>query len=242
MPRGAPDYSNVRGTATLERATDYGELAARMGSPVIFDRAGIVVFMDTFEHGLTGWQLTASGTGASVAISTEAARMGAFSVKMVTGDDETNASQLYRRFPYPELSKYGFESSILFGSTVRYMIWTIALRDGTNEHQFQIMYTPGDEEFVVTIPGGSSIAILEDIVLDTGYGLFHNVKLVADFDNLKYVRLAVNEQIVDLSDYEPYTFPHDSNPHLGVTFTLYGNDGDNDVVYVDDVIVTQREE
>lgn len=241
MPRDAPDYSNVGGMGTLERAQDWTELAVRLGSPKSHDRAGIVLFMDSFEYGFESWEKTEGATGGSVVVTSEKARTKAFCVKMVSGSGANEASQLYRRFPYPELSNYGFESSVIFADTVQYMIWTLALRDGAEEHQFQIMYIPGETQFTATIPGGSSIAVLSDITLDKGYGLFHNIKFVVDFDNLKYIRLIVNEEEVDLSDYEPYTFTHVSNPHLGVTFTLYGDTGDNDAVYIDDVIVTQRE-
>lgn len=241
MARGAPDYSNVTGVGTLERTSQFDELAVRLGSCVKHDRGGIVLFLDSFEFGCASWAKSAGATGGSVAATSEECSTGAFCAKMVSGSGAGEASQLYRRFPYPELSVYGFSSSVQFKDTVQYMIWTLALRDGTQEHQFQITYSPGDEQFLVTIPGGVSVACLSDIVLDTGYGMFHTVKLIADFNNLAYVGLVVNEESVDLSDYEPYTFAHVSNPHLGVTFTLYGNTGDNDTVYVDDVVVTMRE-
>lgn len=241
MPKDAPDYSNVAGAGILGTTQGFDELAVRLGSPVRFDRGGNVLFMDSFEGGVASWQKTEGATGGSVAATAEDYRTGHFSAKLVSGSGELEGSQLYRAFPYPELNKYGFESSVQLNTTVLYMIWTMALRDGENEHQFQIMYIPGEDQFVVTIPGGSSLACYEDIALAEGRGLFHNVKLVADFETLKYVRLIVNEHSVDLSEYEPYTFPNDASPHMVITFSLYGNTGDNDVVYIDDVIVTRRE-
>lgn len=242
MPRGAPDYSNVRAYGPLKRLDDMAELAARLGSPVTHERSGRIVYFDSFEEGMASWQTAANGTGASVAVSAENKRHKAFSVKMVAGSDGGASVQMARAFPYPTLNKYGLEFSLMLEHTPLYLIWTLARRDGAEEHQFQCMYTPGDKEIVVTIPGGSSVAIKEDIELFVGSGLFHTFKLIVDFENNVYEALIINEERIELGEYEPYTFDYVSSPHTNVIITLYGNAGDNDTAYIDDVILTQAEE
>jgi len=241
MPRGAPDYSNVTAVGPFHRLDDMAELAARLGSPATFDRRGRIIFIDSFEHGMASWEVGGSGTGTAVVVSPTHKRSKAFSVKMTNGSTANWSAQIARAFPYPDLNKYGLEFSVMFANAPKYLIATLSKRDGTQEHQFQIMYMGDEDELVVTIPGGSSVAVIEDLDLSTGYGLFHTFKLVADFENNEYVRVSVNDQVVDLSDYEPYTFAHVSSPHVNVVFTFYGHDAENIDCYIDDVILTQAE-
>jgi len=128
------------------------ELAARTGSIVTFDRQGSVVFLTDFETGMSSWESAANGTGASVGVSPEHARNGAFSVKMVGGSDGGRSAQISRAFPYPVLNKYGLETSIMFLYEVQYLIITLGLRDGAEEHQYQLTYEPTASEMRVTIP------------------------------------------------------------------------------------------
>lgn len=241
MPRGAPDYSNVRAPSPLSRLDDMGELAARLGSPVTHDRKGRIIFVDSFEYGMASWQVSAPGDS-TVVVSPDNKRSKAFSVKMtaVSGNG-LGGAQISRAFPYPYLNKQGLEFSVMFLTEPRYLIWSLSRRDGTEEHQFQCMYMPTEKEVVVTIPGGSSVAVIEDIELFVGSGLFHTIKMVADFENNVYQRLIINETSLELTDYEPYTFDYDSTAHTNVIITLYSDDGETDTVFIDDVILTQGE-
>jgi len=241
MPRGAPDYSNVRAGEPLHRLDDMAELAARLGSPVTHHRGGYIVFLDSFESGIASWQTGTSGSGASITVSSQNKRTGAFSVKMVAGSNASRSAQISRAFPHPTETVYGFEVSVMFLSAPQYLILTLSKRDGTQEHQFQVMYMSVEKEIVVTIPGGSSVVVIDDIELFVGSGLFHTFKLICDYENERYYSLTVDERIVDLSGYEPYTFNYSSSPHTNVVITVYSNVGENDTIYVDDVILTQGE-
>lgn len=241
MVRTAPDYSNVRAGEPLHRLDDMAELAVRLGSPDRFSREGNVVYLTNFENGMPSWETAANGTGASVGLSAEHARSGSFSVEMVGGSDGVGSAQISKAFPYPVLSKYSFECSFIFLHEVQYLILTLGLRDGAEEHQYQITYEPAAEEVRVTIPGGSSVTVLEDIDLSVGSGLFHTIKFIADLENGNYERIIVDEESLGLTDYEPYTFAHVSSPHINIIVTLYSNSGDNDTIYVDDIIVKQGE-
>lgn len=236
-----PDGGFSSGGQVFPLAGDLGELAARLGSVVTHNREGNIVFIETFESGLSPWNLTASGTGAEVKISNANYRSSGYACLMIGGSDGSRVAQIARRFPYPEVSLYGLETSALLDGNLQYLIVTLELRDGTTAYQFQITYSPSEEEIFVTIPGGVSVSIASDVNLDTGYGLFHTFKLVTDFANDEYLRLIVNEVEYDLSDYSSYSFAQATNPHLWVTVTVYSNPGTNTNIHIDDVVVTRNE-
>jgi hypothetical protein len=236
-----PDGGFSSGGSVFPMAGDLGELAARLGSVVTHNREGNVVFLETFESGIAPWNVTLSGTGAEVIISNGNYRSSGYSCKMTAGSDASRVAQIARRFPYPAISLYGLEASALIDSNLQYLIITLELRDGATAYQFQVTYDPGNQELLVTIPGGSSVAVATGANLDTGYGLFHTFKFAVDLANDAYMRLIVNEAEYDISAYSSYSFSQATNPHLWVTITAYGNTGTNTVVYVDDVIVTRNE-
>lgn len=244
VSQGGIDYQDggfSSGQGSYPMTGDLAELAARLRSVVTHNREGTVVYIETFESGMSPWQTTEAGTGAEIIVSNANYRSSGYSCKMTGGSDGAHGAQMFRRFPYPALGRYGLEFSALLDTDLQYLIWMLQLRDGTTEYQFQVTYNPATEELIVREAGGGYTTAATGVVLDTGSGLFHTLKLVADFANGTYLRLIVNETEYDLSDYTAYSFANATNPHILVTITMYSNVGTNAVVYVDDLIVTRNE-
>jgi len=66
-------------------------------------------------------------------------------------------------------------------------------------------------------------------------------KLVTDFENEKYVRFILNNDVYDLSSYTYEKTNDTSRPHLLVRYKLVSTGGTSTTSYVDDVILTQNE-
>jgi len=241
MPHGARKWSNIGADKVVFGLTDMAEAVARLGSVDTHNREGNVIFIETFAHGLGPWEVGAWGSGAEVIISAQKYRSNGFSCKLVAGSDGSRAAQIARAFPYPTLGNYSFEFSVNLDDNCQYLIWTLAHRDGAHEHQYQCMYMPADKKIVVTIAGGSSVDAMTDVDLYTSYGLFHTIKIVADFGHERYLRLIVNDREVDLSANDEYVFANSAYPHVMVALTLYGNVASNATAFVDDVILKQNE-
>ena len=87
MARGGPDYGASSARYTIFPVTDLGELAVRLGSPVAYDRQGNVIYTESFENGLAGWDTDTSGAGASVDVSFGRGVHGAWAGRLVAGSD-----------------------------------------------------------------------------------------------------------------------------------------------------------
>lgn len=241
MARGAPDYSNVKAASPLHRLDDMAELAARLGSPVVFNREGSVVWVETFQHGWGPWWTNAYGTGGEVAIASDIFRSGPFSAKLTAGSDGSAAAKIYRIFPYPTLTKFGLEASWYPGTNVKYADIVLARTDGTDEHQAYVRYDDTASEIQIKDENGDFVTIVESLDLTPTYASFHTFKVVGDFDNDLYLRLIVNSTAYDLSDYALYVFANADPPGLRVDLKLWGVAATNGYMYYDDIILTQNE-
>ena len=241
MPRGAPDYSNVTAATPLHRLDDMAELAARLGSPVTHDRTGSIVFVDSFTSGLSDWQIALSGAGAEVVLAPSPFRSGPFSVKLIAGSDASRQSKVFRKFPYPQLGKYGLEFSWKPDLYIDRLAVKLVRHDGTNEHEFQFRYIVADRDLKVRDSDGNYSVVDDDLYLAYQYAPFHTFKLVGNFKTDEYVRLIVNEKVYTDLPYSAYSFVSDDGPNVRVDITLIGESGYNAFSYVDDVVLTQAE-
>jgi len=213
MPRGAPDYSNVRAYGPMQRLDDMAELAARLGSPDRFERGGRIVYLESFEYGLSSWNPTTYGTGAEAILVSTIKNTGRFSARLTGGSDGAGAVKIFRKFAYPVLNKYSVEFAVYFEAHTGDIRLRLVQHDGTTE----------------------------DLDLQSPYMGFHIFKLVADFENQVYERLVVDNETYDLSSYDAYSFTSDDCPNVRVDVLLYSETGYNGFSYVDDIILKQNE-
>jgi EAL domain-containing protein (putative c-di-GMP-specific phosphodiesterase class I) len=70
---------------------------------------------------------------------------------------------------------------------------------------------------------------------------FHPIKLVVDFDTLKYDRVIVDNTLYDLSSFSLYSAVSALNQRILWEVTLEGLNTTGGQLYVDDAIFTQEE-
>ena len=242
MARGQPDFGALAPTETIVGISDLGELAARLGSPVTFDRRGNVIWFDDFESGINKWQKYYSAAGYAIEWSAEISRGGAFSCKISTATGDNKAAGIYHTLPFPRLSNVGLELSIYFKQYWRLMYIYHDFNDGAYSYYPRIKYNWNERKFYYRDEDGNfQEAGLEVNLLATEPG-FHTIKLVIDMANRQYKRLIVNNQEVDLTGKE---FEQDAwvePPYLYHECYITNDSATKPAIaYVDDVIVTQNE-
>lgn len=241
MPRGAPDYSNVRAGAPIHRLDDMAELAARLWSPVTFDRAGRVVWMDDFNSGLDSWVTVTSGTGAEVRLATTYPEFPPFCVLMTAGSNEDKLALLIQYFAPQELSPLGAEISLGFYSNWDYFDYIMYRFDGSTSYKAAVRldYTNSKIKVLHSDNAWKDVAALPN--LRQGNGVYHKLKFVGDFENNVYDRLILNQTVHDISSYAFYQSASAQGEHFQLHALFTGRAGNNDVVRADGVIITQNE-
>lgn len=241
MPRGAPDYSNVRAYGPLHRMDDPAELAARLGSPVKFHRAGNVIHLDNFEKGKPGWLAGTADAGSAFALSTEQARSAPFSMVLTPGTPSPYQMIVYKDFTYPYPGNIGVEMSF----TVDYRTDNVELRllihDTVDIHYAAVQYDHAESTINYLKSNGFWEPLEEGVQLSHLPNIFHTLKMVVDFENGLYRHVWVDRYNYEQLGYPLQTFTNAEPPYLRVRISTNAVDDSQPVIYIDDVIITQNE-
>lgn len=241
MTHGFPDYGVGAPKQTIYAMLDFGELAARLGSPVTFDRRGDVMWFDDFEHGPNKWATSLTGSGGSVDITNEKARTGALSCKVITGDSENDYAHIIHREPYPVLSKMGLEYSLLTAETTAVLYFIYDIYTGTYRHSAKIKLELATHSWYYGNSSGLWVALPTTAKLTQSSYTFHTVKLVIDTTTRKYVRLIGDNVSYDMSALSYRYVADATDPIIKVQLSFYPTEDASKTIYYDDVILTQNE-
>lgn len=242
MPRGAPDWGLWGPAQASGLMDDEGELAARLGSPVRWDRRGDVLYQTSFENGLEGWVTDGVGAGTSVDLYTGIALTGAYSIRLIKGDGDGGISGIHRFIAPLVISKYGLEVGFTVTEFLRYFTISLTIDLNTVPYMGRVRYDPGATALQYSDINGIWQPIDPAFTLLPIVGLFYKVKLIIDATDLTYTRVLIN----DLD----YPFPPGvaldatslaAPDYLRVDILASGPGDDRPPIYIDDVVVTQAE-
>lgn len=242
MPHGGPDWGTAGPLATVYTIEDIGELAARLGSIVTFDRRGNVTFLEDFSGNLAKlytWE-GAPAHPSTIIISSEKAISGSFSCKVTTDVYENDGLNIFVALPYPILGKMGVEQCWRRDDNLKILYLGLGLNDGATDYFGYVRwnYATGVWEYQTT--GGAWVALTPTATYRNT--LFNHTKVVVDFVNKEYCRLIANERTYDLTDLAVHSWPRVTSPHMWTQFkATNSNLGNNCVMHLDNIIVTQNE-
>ncbi|GAI10548.1 unnamed protein product, partial [marine sediment metagenome] len=189
---GKPDWG-LQLKKTVYTFDDLSELAVRLGSEVFFDRRGDVVFMDSFKDGLGKWHAVGEGDGNKQEITAAVVRTGGYSVKLTGGSSDPWNSLINASFPYPVLSKWGFEVHFYIDTPIDKIEFSLTkCEEGTGQIG-KIKYDYANEKLQYQAGEDDYQNIETSFKLYRYRYLFNVIKLVLDLENNKYHRLIVNE-------------------------------------------------
>lgn len=238
MQRGAPDDYQLRTWAATYPIGDLGELAARLGSIVIFDRRGGVIYLDDFNDGLLHWTKGVAGAGSSVAPSSAYARHAGCSIALTVGAVVNSSAQLLGVFPYKDTGTFGWEIAFTVNTDVLRIITEMRIYDGTYFIRPGIRYTHSTRALDYRDAAAAWVNFATGPVLREADYCFHIAKLVADIDTPAYVRFLLDGVEYDLSSYTPPKTPDATGQQINPMITLYGDATHGETIYVDDAILT----
>jgi hypothetical protein len=241
MAHGTPDYGVTAGAVAVYQVTDLGELAARLGSPVTHDRRGDIIWWDDFECGLAKWGVSTSGVGGAAALSTAQARNGRTSLLLTAGSTLNHSASASHNNPYPNLSRLGVEVAFQINNLTDTFALNLALYDGTTQRLWTVQYDDVNNrlEYFDGTLGDTTFATGVDLL--TGATMFHVLKLVVNASTARYERVVLDERSYNLAGLTGAAVPDAGASRLNVQIVNTGRAGNNDLVYVDDVIITQNE-
>ena len=219
------------------------------GNPIQQFNVPPVWFHDDFEAGIFKW-LESAGTVTHYASPGPAAIQsrvynGTACMKIVSDVGDTGAA--VRSFGSPSLTNnvaisfiFTLETLADFDATIGKGVTVLmTLLNTVNSHYVFLCYIPTTGKWYVS--EDASVSWEEVLGFKIEADVPHYVKMVFNFDTLKYVKLYVDHRSVDLSAYNIHQGVNPSSAQLTAQFTITGDTGDQAEMYVDDVMITHNE-
>lgn len=239
--RGLPDDYDVVREFLATALHDDAELAVRLGAPVSLNRQGNVIYQVDFTHGFGVLAENASGTESSADLSNAAPRSGGISVYLAAGPTTGDYVRLVGGLRLPDALSMALEFALAVLESNTQLVVRIYVYDGTNRSEYAVKVVCstgvayafnaiGDWETITTVP-----------ILETGWGIYHGVKLVVNNGTLQYRRLVIDETQIDLSDIEPQVSASTAEKLVQFTIELSTLVDVTKYGLLDDLIVTLNE-
>lgn len=241
MAHGAPDYGNVFKVEFTKRVDDMAELAARLTNAVSFERGGEVFFIEHFGYGLHNWITGVSGLGASVHITADQYVSKGISVEMIPGSDASTFASMSYRLPYMSPSKMGVECRLDFEDNIEYFQIYLKLEKDTGRQQCWVRYFLQLNRIDIFTESSGWVTVLDNFLPPFVGRTFSFIKVTMDFTTGFYKELYFNNNRVDLSLHDLDTWPTGTKSEIYVEFQVKGDNGFNNSLFIDNIILTRNE-
>jgi len=241
MVHGGPDYGIYAPKTTIISIEDLGELAARLGSIVNFDRKGDVLWLDDFEDDISKWRSQLTGDRGSVLWSPNHPHSKGFSLKATTGETNEDEVSLTKWFASPVLSRIGCEYHFTSHEKLGYIAFANQIMPGTGRYTGSVKYTRATKTWQYYDATEGFTDLSPTMELEEGEYAYNAVKLVMDFTTNYYVSLIVNKTTYDLSSYPLRSLDWAYEPGMRPQITIQNNSAAAAIIYFDNVIITQNE-
>ena len=242
MPGGKdyPDWGGTYNAGQFYPLFDMAELAARLGSPITYDRRGGLIWFYDFHYGLG--DVGADGIlGGGVNLSADYWERPPFSAWLYTGANDSSQAHVERRMPVPQSLRVGFQASLRFGAEADHVQLTLDHYDGTTRWCVELDIDPYNSRLRASTEEGGYVvldAALPD--LNTGYYFVH-AKVVADLSDHSLIRVLLDGDEYDLSAHSMQPIASGLAPHIRGKVLLDNIEAAAANLFVDTMILTAAE-
>lgn len=241
MPHGAPDWYGYRRTSKTHPLGDLAEHAVRLGAINSFDRRGDIAFIDSFEYGLQKWNQITGGAGANIEITPQYCLHGGYSIELTGGSDGSCYACIEHHGALLPTNQIGVEVAFSLASLIDQIHLQLITYDGTSVRNTVVRFNDVGN-LLESYQGGGVFPLIHAVTPTprNSYS-FNHLKYVFNPITGHYVRAIFNNTEYDISQHTYHTIGSALAPCFIVYVWLYSRAANNDIAYIDNLIVTQDE-
>jgi hypothetical protein len=245
MPHGAPDWNIYRPYAVSYSVADLAEHAARTGGIVTFDRRGDTYFLWDFSTGWGPWENGHSGAlGAQLLVPYPHAK-GAYSVQLTAGNDANHDAYIELITPMLTSPSFGVSLQFSVNDVTDNLLVRLTADSGIRLYDPQVRYVFATQRLeiyhqpAVGPPAWYTIPNL--VSVQSNPRIFSYLKFVIDVQNRRYDRILFDDLELSLKAYALVDIGAGGWMTNTVNIRNIGIVDQNDIVYIDNVILTHDE-
>jgi hypothetical protein len=239
--RDYPDWGGYPVSGQTYPLKDLAELAARLGSPVTYDRSGAVYYLETFRDGLSAWDTLVLGAGPTPALNKEHSHSAGVSVKLDPGTVTGDRCSIFHVEPCPPLSKWGFACRVSTWSICGVLELDMEWAD--REYRWDVWLTIDLQTSTLSVLGADgamvNVATIPPITNDPRY--FSFLKAVIDPEAHTWCRVRLNSATYDVSGIGLYRVEPLNYDYVQLYIQATSQGYFQKPFWVDDVVMTYNE-
>lgn len=239
--RDYPDFGISDTFHTKYVMSDMGELAARLGSPSMFDRTGTIIWYEQFIAGFNNWQKWSSLGGVQPVLVANPFLYRPYAIKLFCASTVNAECSIQADLPFPYESALGIEFAYWPQIDTPQIRFIGKLYSGTKVYSFGVYFNLADFKISVRDSGGNPLEVYSSV---RGYHIeevYNIVKIVLDLKNKQYGRIMFNKYDLSVSGIAMQTGNSSTRPSLSIIAEVLGIGTYASKVYVDNFIVTLNE-
>jgi len=218
------------------------ELAVRLGSPVAYEQGGRVLLMETFENGLSRWGHGDNGGAAEFAIDPEYHVMGGYSGRLTTGAGLDMWSEITH--DQGMLPKKGVGLAFCWSAAADFGMITASVEIWDGDTYYNPSFVlDGANDMLILYDDEPVPQLIATINPSTDGGqIFFFAKMVANLETGYYGPLRCNQKVYEeAAAYRFFTDEVEFWPFVRVTIRLTSATAGQDVIWLDNIILTAEE-
>lgn len=242
MSRGAPDDSNVRVEGMIIRIEDLGEWFRRLIPGVVYYRSGNVVFRDSFDKGLSPWDLGVHDANGFIRLTTKYHPSDGLGVGLCAGIGIGLYVDMNLVLPFIDTDRVGLHVREYAVITTEYIEHTLQQDDGEWSNSFVIRVFTNPVKLTYRDQNGNFQDVPDPPTFPTAYETFYHVKIIGDYEAHEYVAVYLNEFYLPMTgiscQYVASAPP--SNTYVEIKVQTIASGGVIDAVF-DSIAITQND-